>query len=55
MLEPYNLALCYENGRGVEQNYQEDVRWYNQAAEQKHADARVALSRITSRIKSGDH
>lgn len=32
----YQLALCYEKGRGVARNYAEAAKWYHRAAEQKH-------------------
>jgi hypothetical protein len=33
----YNLALMYDNGWGVTQDYKEAVKWYTLAAEQGHA------------------
>jgi len=35
----YNLAVCYENGTGVEKDEQEAVEWYKKAAEQGYASA----------------
>ena len=35
----YNLALCYENGTGVEKDEQKAVEWYQKAAEQGYASA----------------
>ena len=39
----YYKGLCYENGRGVNQDYTEAVRWYRKAAEQGDADAQWSL------------
>ena len=33
----YNLALKYDNGEGVLQDYKEAVKWYTKAAEQGHS------------------
>ncbi len=30
----YNLALMYDNGKGVLKDYKEAVKWYRKAAEQ---------------------
>ncbi len=38
-----NLGLCYENGDGVEQSYEQAVKWYTKAAEQGHAGAQCML------------
>ena len=40
------LGVCYYNGRGVEQNYEEAVKWYKKAAEQGNDDAQIMLNRI---------
>ena len=34
-----NLAVCYDMGAGVEQNYGEAAKWYRKAAEQGNAHA----------------
>ena len=39
----YNLGVLYENGRGVEQNYEEAARLYGLAARQGHARAQRSL------------
>ena len=39
----FNLALCYEDGKGVEKNAEEAVKWYKKAAEQGLAEAQVNL------------
>lgn len=39
----YNLALCYEQGKGVPVNYDAAVKWYRKAAQQEHADAQYNL------------
>ena len=38
------LGLCYENGKGVEQDEAQAVRWYRKAAEQGNKDAQRALA-----------
>lgn len=38
-----NIGLCYEYGRGVNQDYYEAVKWYRKAAEQGHAGAQKIL------------
>ena len=38
-----NLGGMYRKGRGVEQDYEEAVKWYRQAAEQGHAIAQTNL------------
>ncbi len=38
-----NLGTCYLGGEGVEQNYEEAVRWYSLAAEQENAYAQCNL------------
>jgi len=40
----YNLALMYDNGRGVPQDYQEAVKWYRRAADQGVAEAQYNLA-----------
>jgi anti-anti-sigma factor len=40
----YKLARCYENGRGVEQDFAEARKWYEKSARQGHADAQHALA-----------
>lgn len=39
-----NLALCYGNGNGVEQNYSEGVKWLEKAVEQNDPEAMYWLS-----------
>ncbi|MBQ1931964.1 MAG: sel1 repeat family protein, partial [Muribaculaceae bacterium] len=38
-----NLGDCYYNGRGVDQNYDEAVKWYRKAAKQGNAPAQYNL------------
>lgn len=38
-----NIAVMYQTGRGVPQNYQEADRWYRNAAELGHVDAQFSL------------
>lgn len=39
----YRFAQCLETGRGVEQNFQEAIRWYEKAARNDHVDSQHAL------------
>lgn len=41
----YELARCYDEGRGVEQNGSHAFNWYSKAAEQGHPDAQYSLGR----------
>ena len=43
----YNLAWCYENGRGVEKDRDRALELYRKAAEQDYADAQKALARLS--------
>jgi TPR repeat protein len=42
----YELALMYEEGRGVTQDYQQAAMWYLNAAEQDHARAQFKLGKM---------
>ncbi len=44
----FNLALVYDNGEGVFQNYKEAVRLYRLCAEQGSADAQTNMGRMYS-------
>ena len=37
------LGVCYQTGQGVQQDYQEAVKWYRKAAEQNDAAAQCYL------------
>lgn len=39
----FNLGDCYYSGKGVEQSYEEAVKWFRKAAEQGYADAQWML------------
>jgi anti-anti-sigma regulatory factor len=39
----FDLAMCYEQGRGVPQNMAESVQWLRRAAEHGHAEAQYRL------------
>ena len=39
----YNLALMYDKGQGVTQDYKQAVKWYRKAAEQGKANAQHNL------------
>ena len=38
-----NLGWCYENGRGVSQDYSEAAKWFSKSAEQGYARAQNNL------------
>ena len=38
-----NLGNCYYNGDGIDQSYEEAVKWYRKAAEQEYAKAQYNL------------
>lgn len=42
------LGLCYENGKGVEQDEAQAVRWYRKAAQQGSAQALAIMARSYS-------
>ena len=48
MTAQYNLALVYENGQGVEQDHEEAVLWFRNAADQGFALAQFKLANIYS-------
>ena len=39
----FNLALMYDNGKGVPQDYQTVLKWWTSAAEQGFAEAQYSL------------
>ena len=39
----HNLGLCYINGYGVQQSYEEAAKWFRKAAEQGNASAQYDL------------
>ena len=39
----FNLGIQYQDGKGVEQNFKEAVKWYRKAAEQGDSDAQNNL------------
>ena len=39
----FNLAICYENGKGVEEDAEKAVKWFRLAAELGDADAQYNL------------
>ena len=43
-----NLGVMYENGKGVQQDYAEAVKWYRRGAEQGFADAQCNLGFMCS-------
>jgi anti-anti-sigma factor len=44
----YQLARCYDEGRGVEQNAADAFAWYMKAAEQGHPEAEYSVGRSHS-------
>jgi TPR repeat protein len=40
----FNLAVCYEEGKGVKEDAVEAVKWYRKAAEQNYPDAQNNLA-----------
>ncbi len=42
----YNLGVLYYKGYGVEQNYEEAMKWYLKAANQGYASAQYAIGRL---------
>ena len=41
-----NLGWCYENGKGVKQDWQKAVEWFTKAAQQGDEYAKEALKRL---------
>ena len=39
----FTLGLCYDHGRGVEQDFVEAAKWYRKAAYLGHAEAQFTL------------
>ena len=39
----FNLGIQYQDGKGVEQNFKEAIKWYREAAEQGDSDAQNNL------------
>ena len=42
----YELGKCYHEGKGVEKDMAEAVKWYRLAAEQDNTDAKEALKEL---------
>ena len=42
----YMLGICYSKGRGVEQDKEEGLKWYQKAADQDFAKAQLALATL---------
>ena len=40
------MGFIYHSGRGVEQNYEEAVKWWRLAAEKGNEDAKEALEKL---------
>ena len=43
---PFSLGVCYDNGKGVQQDKTEAVQRYRKDAEQADADAQFNLNRL---------
>lgn len=39
----FTLGLCYDNGRGVQQDFVEAAKWYRKAAHEGHTEAQYTL------------
>ena len=44
MKAQYHIALCYDEGKGIVQDYQKAVEWYSKAAEQDYHKAQSRLA-----------
>ena len=42
----YELGKCYHEGKGVEKDMAEAVKWYRLPADQKNYDAKEALKEL---------
>ena len=40
----FMLGECYQNGKGVEEDFDRALNWYGKAAEQGHAEAKAAIA-----------
>ena len=47
----YNLGICYDFGKGVEQDKKEAFTWYKKAAQQGDAKAKIALMMLNKTKK----
>ena len=47
----YNLATCFQNGRGVTKDLAVACNWYRKAAEQGHENAKKVVAKIEDDIK----
>jgi hypothetical protein len=45
----YNLGMLYSNGKGVDQNEAEAIKWYQMAAEQGNKFAKMNLREIAGK------
>lgn len=50
----YNLGICYEQGRGVLQDFPEAYKYYKLASEQNREDAAADLKRIVTRMTAAE-
>ncbi|KAK3820645.1 MAG: hypothetical protein J3R72DRAFT_479877 [Linnemannia gamsii] len=47
----YEVARCYEEGRGVSTNYEKAVDWYTKASQKGHHQAKRDLDRLTAKLE----
>ncbi|KAG0365484.1 hypothetical protein BGX24_004132 [Mortierella sp. AD032] len=47
----YEVARCYEEGRGVSKNYEKAVDWYTKASQKGHHQAKRDLDRLTAKLE----
>ncbi|KAJ3094629.1 hypothetical protein HDU97_007858 [Phlyctochytrium planicorne] len=43
LIDPNSLGICYEQGKGVEQNIKEAIKWYTKSAKQGNSNAQHNL------------
>jgi len=41
----YNVAYCYERGKGVEKNFEKAIAWYTKSASQGHVESQYTLGK----------
>ena len=46
----HNLAVCFKNGQGVEQDLEQAMTWYKKSAAQGYARAVQALEKLTAQM-----
>ena len=49
----FNLGRCYSDGRGVDKDYAEAIKWHRKAADQKYAEADAVMLQIEALKNAG--